>query len=234
MADAFRIATRVPWDADFSPDWGPRFDNVNDAMAALTKRVDKVKHHGAGFKQRDRGEPFGPVRTMTGALRVFKSAMRDSDFGDVRVLLSVKSHTAWLMRHIHVPDPTIDRPEANVHIDAIWTYVFREMHDVFPNAESWGTCVRRYIDGTTTWSEHSPWQAPDPGCNAVDIHDSFDNMKAIAYNHLAGHDHVAKILFADHEWTPSTGWISASIDHWDHVHVEGPRDHGALAASCGY
>jgi hypothetical protein len=239
MADAYRIAVRVPWDADWGPDWGPRWPHIDQAMAALRQRVDRRKHRGKGFRQRGRDEAFGPIREMAEALEIFGEVMTRSDPGDIRFLMAVKDHVIWMMRHVEVPDPVIDRPEANQHVDWIYTHVFRELRSQFPDAENWGTCNRRFIAGTTIWSEHCPWPAALPqgeGANAIDIHDSATAMHALAYDHLAGQAHVAKILYADHEWLPSGGWRPVpGIGHYDHIHVEGPREHGpSPLASCSF
>lgn len=232
MGDAYRIATKVPW--EIGPrEWSHKFATPDAVLRELKDRADT--HKGKQFDEKIRGdEKWGNDRILQKTLEAMDHNVSKMHFGDIAQMRSLKDEVEWWIRKIKDKDDSLNRPEANSHIDYLYTYVFRDHKNEYPGIENWGTCNRRFIAGTTTWSEHCPWNAPDPGCNAIDYHASYDVMYKLSRD-LAGHQHVAKILFYVHEWTPSTGWISApGIDHYDHVHVEGPRDHGGLASACHY
>jgi hypothetical protein len=233
MGDAYRIAGVEP-DGDMR-DWSHKFPNAHSVAVELHDRAAQPRHQGQGFRFRLRApnEDFGPKRTAGELVAVAEKRLLSIGFGDVLVCKAEKDDWRWFMRKIKDMDLPINLSEANTHIDWIYTYFFRDHRDEFPGIESWGTCNRRFIDGTSDWSQHAPWNAPNPGCNAIDLHASYTVMFNIS-RRCSSIQHVAKVLFYNHEWTPSTGWIPASVGHYDHVHVEGPRDHGGLANACNY
>jgi hypothetical protein len=238
MGDAYRIAG-VERDGDVR-DWSKKFPTPHAVAVELHNRAMKPVHHGDGyrFRMRKPKEEFGPIRSGDELVPTAERRMAVAGFGDLLVCKAEKDNWRWFIRKIHDSDPPINLSEANPHIDYLYTYFFRDHRSDYPGIENWGTCNRRFIDGSTTWSEHSPWQGPNAGCNAIDIHASHDVMDNI-FHRVAqlGGPHAAKALFYGREWTPQTGIINApSIGHShdDHVHVEGPRDHGGLASGCNY
>lgn len=233
MGDAYRIATKVPWEDDLR-DWSARFSTAAGAAHDLQDRARA--HRGKGYRVRvhEPGDDWGPRRSLKELDDTAARRLEHMGFGDVLWIKNETDGVEWRIRKLHDEDPPdVQLPEANTHVDYLYGYLFREHRGDFPGIESWGTCNRRYIAGTTTWSEHSPWLAPDPGCNALDVHASYAVMNDVAHR-VDSLPHVAKVLFYNHEWTKATGWISANIGHYDHVHIEGPRDHGGLAAACHY
>jgi hypothetical protein len=237
MADSFRIATKVPWE-DHIREWSPRFGTAEAVSQELLDRANHPEHRGQGFQFRMRcpGDDFGPKRTFKDLRDTATRRLKAADFGDMLLCKALKDNVVWHIRKIKEDDPALDLPEANSHIDYLYTYFFRDHKKDFAAIENWGTCNRRYIDGTTDWSQHSPWLAPDAGCNAIDIHSSYQVMFNVSRRASSlGAPHVAKILFYGQEWLPEGGWRSVSgIGHYDHVHIEGPRDHGGLAGACNY
>lgn len=235
MGDAYRVATKVPWE-NHVRDWSHLFSNVDGALHEVRDRARN--HQGAQFDERRYGhEPFGNDRDLQATLDAARHDLEHGSKGDIIQVRAHKDDVQWWTKRLEVAPDVINRSEANYHIDYLYTWVFREHKSNYAGVENWGTCNRRFIDGTTTWSEHCPWypgsHTGSGGCNALDIHASYDVMYRLSRD-LAGHQHVAKVLFYNHEWTPGTGWISASVGHYDHVHVEGPRDHGGLAPGCNY
>lgn len=233
MGDAYRIATKVPWEP--SPrDWSHKFNTVPGVLQELRSRAEN--HRGDQFDERVRGkEQFGNDRNLKLTIDAAEHDLNQGGFGNVIIVRAHKDNVEWWVRKIHDRDEIPNRPEANTHIDFLYHWMFAEHKSDYPGIECWGTCNRRFIDGTTIWSEHSPWLPGNPGCNAIDAHASYDVMYALSRDLPSLKAHVAKILFYGHEWTPSTGWISTpSVGHYDHVHTEGPRDHGGLASACNY
>jgi hypothetical protein len=81
---------------------------------------------------------------------------------------------------------------------------------------------KRYIDGTTTWSQHSPWQEDGCTSNAEDFHaPTIAEMRAIADDCIEN-GKVSKVLLAGNEWLPTGGWrwVGSYIGHYDHAHIE--------------
>lgn len=236
MGDAYRLATKVPWENSYR-DWSHKYETLDGVLDELQNRARN--HRGKEFREQVRGDNrWGNNRELPGAIIAVKSDLKRVGFGDVVIVQANRDGVEWRIRKIHDKDEPIDRPEANEHIDFLYTWVFRDHKDQFPGIECWGTCNRRYIDGTTIWSEHAPWNAPDAGCNAIDYHASYNTMFDLSRTLINNQDtrhHITKILFYGHEWTPSLPWVSSSnVGHYDHVHVEGPRDHGGLASACHY
>jgi hypothetical protein len=234
MGDAYRVATKVPWE-NHVRDWSGKFNTIDGALAEVRDRADH--HRGKLFDERRYGhEPFGNDRPLSDTMTAARHDLVQGPFGEIVQVRALEDNVQWWVKKLKDKDDPINLPEANVHIDWLYTYVFRDHRSSYPTVENWGTCNRRFIDGTTEWSEHSPWNAPDPGCNAIDFHASYDVMFHLSRD-LAGGPHAAKLLFYRMEWTKATGWINApsiGTSHDDHVHVEGPRDHGSLAAACHY
>lgn len=232
MGDAYKVATKVPWESG-PRDWSGKFPNVDLALREVRNRADN--HRGELFDERIIGkEAFGNDRALPPTIDAAKHDLKQGPFGEVIAVRALKDEVEWRVRKIKDADPPdVNLSEANAHIDAIYSWVFKHHRSDYPGIQNWGTCNRRYIAGSTTWSEHSPWNSPNPGCNAIDINAGTSVMYELSRD-LAGKDHVAKILYYNHEWTKGTGWIYANVGHYDHVHVEGPRDHGGLAGACRY
>lgn len=232
MGEKYRIGTKVPWENHFR-DWSHPFATIEDVVDELSDRAKN--HRGKEFREMVRGEQtWGNDRELGMTLLAVKNNLKRLGFGGVVIVEANRDRVEWRIIKLRDVDPVEARPEANEHVNFIYGYVFSTHRDEYQGVESWGTCNRRYIDGTSIWSEHSPWHSPNPGCNAVDFHASYSVMYKLSRD-LAGKEHVAKILFYGHEWTPETGWISnSSVGHYDHVHVEGPRNHGYLDSACHY
>ena len=207
-------------------DWrSPRWTDPMKYQATLDlvkKRA--VRAQGAGFRQKTRGEKdFGPVRELEDALYPhFRRRVREGHLGDVHVLWALKNDLMILVREV-APTIALIQTPGNDHIDRVWTELIQRLGYT---PENWGFCNRRYIDGTSTWSQHSPW--PDgpggPGANAVDVHPRSmaegDRMKNILdAMRTAGHP-VGPVL-----WRVS--------GHYDHLHIPGaPERTGTPLGSC--
>jgi hypothetical protein len=239
MGDAYRIATKVPWEDD-PRDWSGKFNTVEGVLHELRDRAEH--HRGKQFDERVKGKgQFGNDRPLVLTIDAARHDLVGGQFGDCIIVRSHDDNVEWWTRKIKDKDPVINLSEANKNIDWIYQYVFSTHHDRYPGVQNWGTCNRRFIDGTTEWSEHSPWypgnQSGSGGCNAIDFNASHDVMYELSRDLSQEQQHVAKILFYRMEWTPQTGWINApsiGTSHDGHVHVEGPRIHGGLAPACNY
>ena len=222
MTEAWRVATSVPWDSDQSPDWGQPFDSVHDAVAEVMKRARK--HRGSGYRIRERGEAWGPVRTFKNLDEHLAHRIGDKTFktGNVLLIQSQNDMVRWLVREIDRPPVIMDIPDGNNGIDKNHTLIFRDHADLHRNAESWGILNKRFIDGTSTWSQHAPWRPDNCTSNAEDFHaPSLDAMKAIARD-IIDNGTCSKILLAGSEWLPVGGWrfVGSFIGHYDHAHIE--------------
>jgi len=223
MSDTgYRIATRVPWDADHGPDWGRIYDTEKSAIDEVLRRAKL--HKGAKFRLRERKETFGPERRFNELDTVIANRIDDSfHVGDTLVLWSLSDNVQWLIRKVHTRPEVMDVSDGNDGIDVNHTLIFgKDGRKKHPNAESWGILNKRYISGTTTWSQHAPWHEDQCTSNAEDFHaPTLDGMRSIA-DDIVRNGKAAKMLLAGEEWLPASGWrfVGSYIDHYDHLHCE--------------
>ena len=82
-------------------------------------------------------------------------------------------------RIVDVSPPT-KQTEGNDDIDKIYSWLTTEK-----NGRNGGICNRRFISGTTTWTQHCPWPDPNGGSNALDWFaqpDTMDELYEQAYD----------------------------------------------------
>ena len=100
----------------------------------------------------------------------------------------------------------------------------------FPDLESWGIAVCKFIAGTRIPSQHCPFPGPDPGANAIDVHldstkgqDSVGRMWDLA-NWIVmreGDLELHRLIFRDRIWTTEAGWHPyTDIFHAAHIHLD--------------
>lgn len=144
------------------------------------------------------------------------------------------------LRTVETEPPTI-QTEGNSKIDLIYTAVVRAF-----KVSNYGICSRRNIAGSSSWTQHCPWPAPDPGSNAWDIGASFSQLskvkdflfaEALAYQRTNGSDGlpIGRWIFNRQIWDPVQGVhpYTGSDPHTGHIHCEGlPERTGQPRASC--
>lgn len=217
----FRIATKIPHDADKSPDWGQVLTE-QAVVKELMKRADT--HRGAGFKLRERSEDYGVKRQYFELdKQVHLRLNKKFEVGSVLVAWAMKDDVQWLIRRVETEPKVVNVPSGNDGIDVNHSLIFgKEGRKKHPRAESWGILNKRYIAGTTIWSQHSPWPQDSCTSNAEDFHaPTLAEMQAIC-NDVEANGRVEKMLLAGREWLPGTGWryVGSYIDHFDHAHIE--------------
>lgn len=193
-----------------------------EAIDLVKKRAVRVQ--GEGFRQKTRGDgDFGPVRDLTDSLApYFRRRVSNGHVGDVHILWALKNDLHIMVREVAPTISLIPTP-GNDHIDRLWTELVQRLGYT---PENWGFCVRRFIDGTSTWSQHAPW--PDgpggTGANAVDI-------RARSYSEG---DHIRNILVGMRTNGFPVGTVLWRVaGHYDHVHAEGaPKRTGSPLGSC--
>jgi hypothetical protein len=181
------------------------------------------RQRGRGYRIRERGESFGGIRKFRELKQRAPQRMKALKFGEVLVVWCLRNDVRILVRCVHV-QPELIPTAGDDDVDFNHTLIFRERKDRYPNAVSWGICVRRFIDGTHIWSTHSP-KRHDCLARAEDFHATKSEMEEIATD-LANNGRCGKILHAGRAWTPEGGWrVVPGIGHFDHVHAES-RDPG--------
>jgi hypothetical protein len=213
---------------------GPKGWMEPRSAAAAEKALLKIagRQRGRGYRIRERGEPFGNKRTFGELKGRIPPRLKALKFGEMLVVWCLRTDVRILVRCVHV-QPELIPTVGDDDVDFNHTLIFRERRARYPNAVSWGICVRRFIDGTHIWSTHSP-KRPNCRARAEDFHATKSEMEQMATD-LADNGRCGKILHAGRAWSPGTGWRPVpGIGHFDHVHAES-RDPGGqdVCASCG-
>ena len=201
-------------------------DNVRDQ--ARKYAVDKDRRMRLGI--RGKGE-LGMWRTeLDKTMEQWENLIHSNKPGEV-ILLDVEEYPYSIGTRIIDVAPPTKQTDGNDDIDKIFTWLVANK-----NGRNGGICNRRAISGTSTWSQHSPWPAPDPGSNALDWFSYPDSMNEL---YDQGHDVVrAKlpiglVLVGNQAWEPDRGWHLSSAEYHRHLHIEG-RNHrgGSPQGSC--
>ncbi len=205
-------------------------------LAVAMRRVrDHGRRLGPRYRLRERGSDPGPYREdFAETVDRLREHLRDEVEGAAWILDGERTPGTIGVRVVDVA-PAIRETQGNARIDRIYTWVL----DRFPGEiRSAGICVRKLIEGTTTWSQHSPWPAPDPGANAWDwFAPTFDRLleqaAIVAKAADAGEIPVGLILAGDRAWSPDQGWHDSGAAFHPHVHIEGaPKRTGTPRSSC--
>lgn len=225
---------------DLVTTWLDREYGEDGAVKQIGRRTYYPRHRGKKFIVRRRGDTWSDPMLRKDALNRFADILSDNEVGDVAVISSLRSGFRWLGRTVD-EEPDAVQTEGNEHIDVIYAFAFLQMKHL--GGRDWGICNRRNIDGTTIWSQHSPWpegQGCKRGANAMDIGmigpDAKKNgwllAKAIV-NELGG-EVCGKVLWDGQAWTSGGVFHPVpGIGHFDHLHVEGPVTRtGPPRASC--
>ena len=164
-------------------------------MGALAKVRQMARWFKGPYRIRRRGDSWGPKLGRGELLVRLARHLRRSDAGDVWIVEGRSDNI--VIRKVQV-NLTIDTPGVD-GIDRIYTVIVR----TFTGVENWGICNCRYIDGTTTWSQHAY-------CRAWDIH----------HDSVAVMDDIARYLNA-HKVELGIALVLWRVDgHWDHIHVD--------------
>lgn len=229
MAEAFRVGVERP--SDESIHWGSGRLSHKQALERVFTQLRK--HKGAGYRRGARGEDLGPKRTLAELQSIEPDVLDRMRVGDVERIRCLKDGTLVFVRRVQFHrEPETVPTAGNSAIDRLYALVFRELPDW--GQENWGICNRRPIAGTSIWSQHCPWPAPDDGSNAIDIGGigkaTGDKLAAALVKEPA----CGKILWNGRAWDRERGWrVVPGIGHDDHLHVEGPRTRtGQPLASC--
>lgn len=190
----------------------------------------------ARFRLKIRGDEFSTWRkSLSSTMDRWTDLLKNRcQVGDVLVLDISDQPYSILTRVVDIAPPLI-QTEGNSDIDTIWTYIKRDLNTDFRNG---GICNRRYIDGTTTWTQHSPWPPPDPGSNALDIflrtmEQMYDLSNKLVAAANQGKLQIGRLIIGAKQWTPGSGWHYYGGNFHRHIHVEGlPTRTGAPRASC--
>jgi hypothetical protein len=210
------------------------------APSGLRLAMLRVRRLGRRLGPRWRIRPaHGEPTPWNDDLRRVLATLRDAleDARDRRPWVLEGEHDAAVVR-VRVVElaPPVKATEGNARIDAIYTWVVGR----FPGRiRSAGICVRKYIAGTSSWSQHSPWPPPDPGANAWDwfapsfpelVHQAQELVEAAKRGEVP----VGRVIVGDRTWTPSEGWADYGGQYHYHVHAEGLPKRGPVPlTSCG-
>jgi len=201
----------------------PAGGNTNVTAIGGVKEIvrNQQRHKGPAWRIRRRGSEWGIWRTSFEAtLDRYVDLINAGDVGDVFAFDSKDWPYTTTTRLLDATPPLI-QTQGNSKIDAIYTFIARGY-----KFRSGGICNKRYIDGTTDWTQHSPWGGPDPGSNAFDIFQAtMDQMYQTAYDLVAeakaGRLDIGRVIIGQKQWTPTDGWHSYGGNFHYHIHVEG-------------
>lgn len=206
-----------------------------ELVEAIQRVRERGRRLGPRYRIGERGQDPGRWRERFGdAIERFRGHLAGAVEGEVWTLEGELRPAVVRVRVVEVEPPPI-ATQGNTRIDAIYTFVVR----AFPGrVDSAGICNRRPIAGSSTWSQHAPWPAPDPGANAWDwFAPSFDELVDQALVVVGagrrGEIPLGRLIVADRTWTPAHGWQEHGGQFHRHVHVEGdPTRVGSPAWSC--
>jgi hypothetical protein len=204
-------------------------------VAVVKARTRARKLNGPEWKVKRAGDDdtLRTFKVRSDAIKYWTTKSKHEDIGDVWIIRDGLSGVKFKAVEFH---PALVNTEGNSDIDKIYS----EVLDIW-RGKIWndGICNRRAIEGTSSWSQHSPWPAPNPGSNAWDIGAKFDQLKIIAPWLVAKAKHndlpIGRVIFNHQIWDPSQGWHAyvGSDPHTSHIHVEGtPERQGTPRASC--
>lgn len=205
-------------------------------VRAQAKKYGESKGRRLRLKERA-DDDWGIFRKDVGeTMSKWEALVRTAKPGDV-VLMDIEDFPYTIStRIIDVTPPTV-QTDGNADVDKIFTWLVRN-----EKGRNGGICNRRDIAGTGTWSQHSPWPAPDPGSNAIDWFAYPDTMAEL-YEQGAALAQAAKadpqnvpvglILVGSKAWSPEVGWHFSSAEYHRHLHVQGRKTRtGTPRASC--
>lgn len=206
------------------------------ASRVVRRQANRRAPEDARFRLKKRGEDWSSWRrSLKTTMERWKAMLANQcRVGDV-VVLDIEDHPYSITTRVIEVSPPLIQTEGNNKIDEIWTYIKRDLGISFRNG---GICNKRYIDGTTTWTQHSPWPAPDPGSNALDIFMStmnqmYDLSNKLVIGHKDGKISVGRLIIGQKQWTPQQGWHYYGGHFHYHIHVEGqPTRTGYPSGSC--
>jgi len=206
---------------------------------AIRRAWRPLRRVGGEVRVKRRGQDrWRHFKTGAPALDYARSLLRKGETGTV-VQLAAGELVCYL-RRVETAPP-VKQTDGNSDIDRIYTAVMAAF-----KVSSYGICSRRKIAGSSSWTQHSPWPAPDPGSNAWDIGASFSTLskvkdflhaQALAYQRSNGKDGlpVGRWIFNRQIWDPAQGihYYGGSDPHTGHIHCEGtPERTGQPRASC--
>lgn len=222
-------------------------DSPSKAAHAVRKRLARWD---GGYRAKMRGNDWPAHFVDLGAVMADVRAFLDrAGDGDMVLVDSEKAPGAVAVRCYEVVAPAV-QTIGNAQIDLIWTGV----HAAFPTVASYGICNRRFVEGTTQWTEHCPWPADEMwardgfpsamdsiGSNAWDIGGPMSLLTPVAtYLQREGqkwHETpvraglpVGFFIYNRREWDPVNGYrpYGGSNPHTGHIHVQGIPWHNGV------
>jgi hypothetical protein len=222
------------------------YDDIDGGLTKPLKLFEVIPRIKADMKDRgpewrwrevDKGQEWSVWRKdLDATLERMRSAIDTRGrVGDKFALDGIKGAFIARVRIIDI-SPPIKQTEGNDDIDEIYTWWTTNLKD----SEWWngGICNRRFISGTTTWTQHCPWPDPDPGSNAFDgfrptmsqLYETADDIVS-----AAKHDDLplGRIIVGQRQWTPSQEWHFYGGEFHRHGHQEGLRTRtGQPKGSC--
>lgn len=207
-------------------DDGPtRWSPGTGLYEARDKVIRRMRpHQGKGYRLRlaEPNEQPGPVRTLDELHKILDDRMKHMELGDMLIVRALKDDHRIAIRKVNVKPPLQIRDiGGNARIDRLNALIVREFQG--KGLQNWGVCVRRYIAGTTTWSQHSPWPQDSCESNAIDYGGSMyllDQVFRYTQRLKAQGEPVGTVL-----WRVS--------GHWNHLHLEAePHRPGWPCSGC--
>lgn len=197
MAVLYRISFKAASDKRLN-DW-LRAEGLGQTMERVR---DRMKKQTGPWRQRDRGEDWGPRRTFQDAADTFKEACSNNKEGDIRLMTPDKPEGALIAaRKIQIPD--VKYPSISSNATPLAKAIVRPLWDAFPSLDYWGCYNCRRIANSSTWSQHA-W------ADALDVHAPSMTYGDQCYRWLMnnrGRFQLTRVL-----------WRVAG--HYDHLHID--------------
>lgn len=191
-----------------------RWSRAFDIDGAMDWVKDRAKVVGKPYRVKQRGDDWGPKKTLPRAISSLKRKTVNGSVGDVFLLSAADGERVFQVKVVEVALKLVDTV-GNERIDLIFTAITTR----FAGVVSWGICNCRTIAGTSKWSQHAY-------CNAWDLHASDAVMAQIfdwaIMEAKSGKLPIAHIIYNKKIWTPAEGLhgYGGTNPHTDHIHID--------------
>jgi Extensin-like protein C-terminus len=202
MAVLYRVSFKAASDKHLN-DWFQ-----GEGLGGAMERVrDRMQKQDGPWRQRDRGEEWGPPQQYAETLEKYRKALENNHEGDIRIMSPKSPRGAVIAtRKIQVPD--IDYPNISSNATPRAKACVKPLWDEFPSLDYWGCYNCRHIAGSSSWSEHA-W------ADALDVH-----APTMAYG-----DKVYRWLMNNKGRLGITRVLWRVAGHYDHLHIDFDPDH---------
>jgi hypothetical protein len=196
MAKLYRVSFKAEGDKQAGDWFAPQ-----GLGAAMDRVKSRMKKWDGPYRQRDRGDDWGPPKPFNDAASSYRGALEKNNVGDIRIITGKDTSAVVMTRKVEVVD--VDYPDISSNATPAVKNLIKPLWDEYPQLASWGVFNCRRISGSSSWSQHA-W------ADAIDLH-----APTMAYG-----DQVNRWLNANKGRFNLTRVLWRVAGHYDHLHVD--------------